>query len=261
MANKTKKKIPPPKGNAAKKPRVKKKKQEKKPAKKLPKPKMNSTRKKGDPGTLTAIKKMKRKNLIKEILVKTRAPELILEELRRRGIVISRWSLHRDMAEIESEAIDLISKVPKEEVFMAFMEDMDADNRELLKTIIDARKDIKELKRNQRSNLYNAITDAISKRVKNRTEAINVGQSFGIYPKVKPQLDVHITHEMRVEVTIHIIKQIVAPIIMSHISKPEDQRDAAKDIDRRISRYLHEPDSARAGQQDAEPSRGRPRNR
>lgn len=220
--------------------------------------KRKQKRKKGDPGTRADLIKRKRQNQIKELLRTTMSPELISTQLKP---PVSRWTVQRDLAEIETETLEIIQKIPKEEVFLGFMADMEEDQRQLLKTIMDARTAIKQLKPNQRSRLFTSITDAIRARMKNRTDAAKLGQRLGIYPMVAPQMEIHITHEMRVEVTHQVVHDIVFPVVVQYVTDPEDQRNVSKEIDRRILRFLSESGSGSPGPVDPGPQRGRPRNR
>lgn len=190
-------------------------------------------RRKGAPGTKTYLEIYRRREKLKELLPSTRKASKLAKEL---GVSVR--TVEKDMVAIRDEVLDNLEKADVKSIFADFLEGLDEDQAHLKNVISKALTDIKSLPPEQKSSLYTNIVMAVRTSNSNRATAYKLGQSLGIYPQIRPGIDISISYEEKRYIVVEIISDVVAPIILDAIKDKEDQRRVAKEIDARTTAYL-----------------------
>lgn len=187
-----------------------------------------------------------RRNKLKQIFLETQD----VKELAVR-LGVSQRTVWLDLEAIRNEVIEKLKKISKEDVFVEFLQDLKKDDAVLEDTISKAMDDLKEKNGDStRASLYNAIVRAVAVRGINRAKRMYIGQTLGIYPMIRPGIDIKITYEMRVEIVETYIEGVIYPILMKSIKGKEEQRHVAEEIDRSTHQFLEESGLEGAGGED-----------
>lgn len=203
-------------------------------------------RKKGVPGTVIQYKIIIRRNKLKQMFLETQD----VEKLARR-LNVSQRTVWKDLEAIRNEVIEKLKKISKEEVFQEFMQDLRRDNAILesviSKAMADSEKDDND---STGAALYNAVVRAVAVRGINRAKRMYIGQTLGIYPMIRPGIDIKITYEMKLEVVMSYIETVIYPIMMKNVKTKEEQRRVAEEIDQGTHQFLEESGIEEPGQGD-----------
>jgi len=180
------------------------------------------------------LKIMLRRNKLKQLLTKTQNTIELAEMLGT-----TRWTVMRDMKEIHREGLKMFADIDREDIFLEFMEEVDTNNRALAAAILGARADIDRIHPKDRASLYMAMTRAVQARAAQNKDAIQVGQSLGIFPKASDKMEITVTFELKKKVTIEVIENAVIPAldIIPDLSMKEQ---VSRCIDERVGQLLSE---------------------
>ncbi len=203
-------------------------------------------RKKGVPGTVIQYKIILRRNKLKQMFLETQDVEKLAYRLN-----VSQRTVWKDLEAIRNEVIEKLKKISKEDVFVDFLQDLRRDDAILEDTISKAMKDIKARDGDStRAALYNAVVRAVAVRGINRAKRMYIGQTLGIYPMIRPGIDIKVTYEMKLEVVMSYIETVIYPIMMKNVKTKEDQRRVAEEIDQGTHQFLEESGIEEPGQRD-----------